>query len=371
MRIGITGNKGFIGKHLHNTLGLEPEKFEIIPFERAYFEDTNKLDVFVRQCDVIVHLAALNRHEDEQVIYDTNIYLVRQLINALERTSSNPHVIISSSSQEEKDNLYGLSKKVGRELLAQWATKSDALFTGLLIPNVFGPFAKPFYNTVVATFSHQLVNNLNPTVNGNATINLIYVNELVTVIKNRIESKISDALFTIEATHQIGVTTLLNKLLYFKDEYQIKGCIPTLKNVFEINLFNTYRSYIDIKNHFPVLYEQHSDDRGSFVEIIRLGIGGQVSFSTTLPNVTRGNHFHTRKIERFSVIKGKAKIQMRKIDSDEVLEFYLDGDKPAYVDMPIWYTHNISNVGEDVLYTNFWINESYNPEDADTFFVKV
>jgi UDP-2-acetamido-2,6-beta-L-arabino-hexul-4-ose reductase len=116
---------------------------------------------------------------------------------------------------------------------------------------------------------------------------------------------------------------------------------------------------------------QHTDDRGSFVEIIRLEVGGQVSFSTTKPNITRGNHFHTRKIERFAVIKGKALIQLRKIGTDEVLNFELNGDEPAYVDMPIWYTHNIKNIGDDVLYTNFWINEFFNPNDADTYFEEV
>ena len=128
---------------------------------------------------------------------------------------------------------------------------------------------------------------------------------------------------------------------------------------------------MDIANYFPVKLTQHTDDRGSFVEIIRLEVGGQVSFSTTKPNITRGNHFHTRKIERFAVIKGKALIQLRKIGTDEVLNFELNGDEPAYVDMPIWYTHNIKNIGDDILYTNFWINEFFNPNDADTYFEEV
>ena len=153
----------------------------------------------------------------------------------------------------------------------------------------------------------------------------------------------------------------------YKEIYQDKGEIPELNNIFELNLFNTFRCYMDTPNHFPVKLNKHTDLRGSFVEIIRLGIGGQVSFSTTKPGIIRGNHFHTRKIERFAVIKGKALIQLRKIGSDEVSDFYLNGDEPAYVDMPIWYTHNIKNIGEDTLYTNFWINEPYNPEDADTY----
>jgi len=157
----------------------------------------------------------------------------------------------------------------------------------------------------------------------------------------------------------------------YRSKYLENGEIPALNSTFEHNLFNTYRSYIDHKTHYPVKFTQHTDPRGAFVEVIRLGIGGQCSFSTTVPGITRGNHYHTRKIERFAVIKGKALIQLRKIDTDEVLDFYLDGTEPAYVDMPIWYTHNIKNIGEEELYTIFWINEAYNPEDADTYFLEV
>ena len=128
---------------------------------------------------------------------------------------------------------------------------------------------------------------------------------------------------------------------------------------------------MDIANHFPVKFVEHTDLRGSFFEVIRLGIGGQVSFSTTVPGITRGNHYHTRKIERFAVIKGKALIQLRRIGTDEVLDFYLNGEEPSYVDMPIWYTHNIKNIGEEVLYTNFWINEFYDNKDPDTYFENV
>lgn len=167
------------------------------------------------------------------------------------------------------------------------------------------------------------------------------------------------------------VSVVLKLLNIFKQKYFDGGEIPVINDSFEHNLFNTYRSYIDYKTHFPVKFTQHTDPRGAFVEVIRLGIGGQCSFSTTVPGITRGNHYHTRKIERFAVIKGKALIQLRKIDTDEVLDFYLDGNEPAYVDMPIWYTHNIKNIGDEELYTIFWINEAFNPEDADTYFLEV
>jgi UDP-2-acetamido-2,6-beta-L-arabino-hexul-4-ose reductase len=161
---------------------------------------------------------------------------------------------------------------------------------------------------------------------------------------------------------------LLNnyKSLYFK-----KGILPDLNAPFERDLFNTFVSYINIENHFPVKLKQGNDERGSFVEIIRLNTGGQVSFSTTRSGFTRGNHFHTRKSERFAVIKGKALIQLRRIGTEKVLNFELNDNEPAYVDMPIWYTHNITNIGGDDLYTIFWINEFYNPDDPDTYFEKV
>ena len=138
-----------------------------------------------------------------------------------------------------------------------------------------------------------------------------------------------------------------------------------------MNLFNTFRCYMDQKSRFPVKLERHEDARGVFVETIRLGVGGQVSFSTTVSGVTRGNHYHTRKIERFTVIRGKARIQLRRVGTSEVLNFDLDGNEPAYVDMPVWYTHNITNTGDEELYTQFWINEWYDPEDGDTYFEKV
>jgi len=371
IKVGITGRNGFVGTHLHNTLGLFPEKYELIKFKRECFLNETKLDDFVKNCDVIVHLAALNRHNDVTVLYETNIQLVTNLITALDRTNSKPHVILSSSSQEKNDNLYGKSKKIGRELLVKWATENNAIFTGLIIPNVFGPFGDPYYNSVVATFSHQIANNEKPEIHVDGNLKLIYINELINEFIIKINTKKFESVFIVPHTVESKVSELLDKLIYYKKTYQDNGEIPKLTNNFEINLFNTFRCYINIKNQFPIKFTQHTDSRGSFVEVIRLGIGGQVSFSTTVPGITRGNHFHTRKIERFAVIKGKALIQLRKIGTDEILDFYLDGKEPAYVDMPIWYTHNIKNIGDEVLYTNFWINETYNPDDADTYFENV
>jgi UDP-2-acetamido-2,6-beta-L-arabino-hexul-4-ose reductase len=371
VRIGITGQGGFVGSHLYNTLGLFPNEFENIEFDRDNFLLEEKLDAFVQKCDVIVHLAALNRHNEPQVIFDTNVELVKKLISSLERTNCKPHIIISSSTQEERDNLYGKSKKEGRELLKQWAEKNSANFSGLVIPNVFGPFGNPYYNSVVATFCHQISNGETPKIEVDGDLKLIYVGELVKEIIELIRTPKFAPHILIPHTAEAKVSELLALIQGYFLQYQTKGEIPSINNTFELNLFNTYRCYMNIASHFPVKYVQHTDNRGAFVEIIRLGVGGQVSFSTTVPGITRGNHYHTRKIERFSVIKGKALIQLRKIGSSEVLDFYLDGNEPSYVDMPIWYTHNIKNIGEEVLYTNFWINEFYDPNDPDTFFETV
>ena len=367
-KIGITGQQGFIGQALFNTLGLYPGEFERVQFDRQFFEDQFKLEKFVSECDVIIHLAAMNRHHDPEVIYETNLSLVQKLIKALEKSNSKAHVFFSSSSQEERDNLYGRSKKEGRELLSSWAIKSETFFTGMIIPNVFGPFGNPYYNSFVATFSHQLTHGEQPKIDVDGQVKLIYVYELISVFLQEIRSKTGKSLLNIAHTSEHKVSEILEILERYKVQYFENGIIPELNSPFEVNLFNTFRSYINHKNHFPVNYVKNTDPRGSFVEIIRLNVGGQVSFSTTLPGITRGNHYHTRKIERFSVIKGKALIQLRKIGTSEVLDFYLDGDELSYVDMPIWYTHNIKNIGEEELYTNFWINEFYDANDPDTYF---
>lgn len=389
IKIGITGQAGFVGTHLFNTLGLFPEKFTRVPFQDSFFEDQSKLEQFVSSCDAIVHLAAMNRHNDPEVIYNTNIGLVKQLIAACEATNSTPHILFSSSTQEERDNLYGKSKKEGRQLFEQWALNNNAQFTGLIIPNVFGPFGHPYYNSVVATFCHQLTHNETPKIEVDGEVKLIYVGELVAIMVDEIvrtqmtqieqipTDKISENQSnqrhqrSIPHTATIKVSELLNKLTQYKNDYFEKGTIPNLDNPFDRNLWNTFLCYIDHESFFSFHLKLNTDNRGSFVETVKLNSGGQVSFSTTVPGITRGNHFHTRKAERFAVIKGKATIELRRIGTDKVMTFELDGTQPSFVDMPIWHTHNITNVGDEELYTIFWINEHYDANDPDTYFEKV
>jgi UDP-2-acetamido-2,6-beta-L-arabino-hexul-4-ose reductase len=370
IKVGVTGSNGFIGWHLCRKLELDTNKFELIEFQREWFIDSIKLDLFVSKCDIIVHLAGLNRHSEESTIYDTNVGLVVKLVKSFIKIGFKGQVIFSSSIQEERNNTFGNSKKVARELFANWASQSNANFHGLIIPNVFGAFGIPYYNSVVSTFCHQLINNEIPKIETDATLNLIFINDLVKKIIDLFNSVTNDNI-TIDHTDTYNVSEILELLIMFKNKYFENGQIPSFNNQFELNLFNTFRSYINLNTHFPIKYNNNIDERGNFVEIIRLGTGGQVSFSTTKPEITRGNHFHTRKIERFSVIKGKALIQLRKIGSTEVFDYYLSGEEPAYVDIPIWHTHNIKNIGEEELYTMFWINEFYDANDPDTYIEKV
>lgn len=376
IRVGITGRSGFIGSHLYNHLQLNKNIFECCEFHDEYFLDTEKLQSFVKNCDTIVHLAAVNRHEDQNVLYKTNIELITKLIQACETVQVFPHIIFSSSIQETNDSLYGKSKKDGRDLFISYAKKNNTSFTGFVIPNVFGEFCKPNYNSVIATFAYKLINGENPAVISDRCVPFIYVSSLCQLIYEDIKSINMDKIIiskTVKVPEDftMNVSKILTLFSYFKEMYIDKGIIPRLAEKHEIDLFNTFRSYINLETYFPFFLKKNIDERGVFVETLKLGTGGQVSFSTTKPGITRGNHFHTRKIERFTVIKGKAKISLRKIGTDKVYDFILDGSLPSYVDMPVWFTHNITNIGTEELYTQFWINEWYDPNNADTFFEEV
>ena len=292
------------------------------------------------------------------------------MVQSFKRTDFKGQLIFSSSIQEERNNTFGNSKKAARELFTNWASQSEGAFQGLIIPNVFGAFGVPFYNSVISTFCHQLVNNQNPHIQIDVSLKLIYINDLIKRILDLFGTDTNECI-NVQHSNSYKVSEILDLLLKFKIKYFENNQISNFNNSFEINLFNTFRTYFNFNIHYPIKYRNNIDERGNFVEIIKSESKGQVSFSTTKPGITRGNHFHTRKIERFSVIKGKALIQLRKIGTSEVFNYYLSGDEPAYVDMPIWYTHNIKNIGEEELCTIFWINEFYDPNDPDTYFETV
>lgn len=375
MKIGITGQSGFIGSHLYNYLRLGNE-FTQIHFNDSFFQNDELLNQFVKQCDVIIHLAGVNRCNDENELYNTNINLVKKLIKALEVENVTPYLIFASSIQEKLNNAYGKSKSDSCKLFGEWAQNRKAAFSALVIPNIYGPFGKPHYNSFIATFCYKLTHNEIPVINEDNHVSLIYIHNLCQYIIDKIDQyKVSKSLIVekieVSAGFEKKVSEILTLLETFKNEYFEQGIIPNLNDANEINLFNTFCCYIDHENYFPRKLNASVDNRGIFVETIKTAIGGQISFSTTKPGITRGEHFHTRKIERFIVVKGKARIQIRRLNTDHVINLYLDGNEPSYVDIPIWFTHNITNIGNEDLYTQFWINEFYNPEDSDTYFEKV
>ena len=370
MRIGITGQNGFIGYHLTQTIKYKHSYYTLVPFQKSFFDKESLLAAFVSSCDVIVHLVGVNRAETDEEVYDVNIKLNTVLKKALINANFKGHLLFASSSQEKGDSVYGKAKKESRVLLEETFNFLDGKFTGLIIPNVFGPFCKPNYNSFVATFCSKILNNETPEVIQDAYVPLLYVGNLVEQILEVIRNP-KDSLLEIRPDLEVKVKKVLKLLYCFKTSYLDNNTIPELNSAFELQLFNTFRSYVDIDQINPVPIIQHKDERGFFSELIKTEIGGQFSYSITLSGFSRGNHFHTRKIERFMVIGGEAKISLRKIGCKEVHEFLLDGENPSNVDMPIWYTHNITNIGTTPLITAFWINEPYNSEDTDTYFENV
>lgn len=368
MKIAISGIGGFIGTHLKNYLSTK-KGVEIIPVARDNFNNHNELCGIVKIADAFIHLAGVNRSNDSELLYNTNVQLVQELIQTCVEARATPYIIFASSLQESQDNPYGKSKNEGQHLLEDWATSYGGQYSGLVIPNLFGPFGKPFYNSVIATFCHQLTRNEIPTILEDKEVQLIYVDELVHRIWRLIENPQYGRII-VPHQFQAKVSSLLAKLKEMKESYMDLQILPALNTPFEQAMFNTFRCYIP-NEFYPVVFKKNSDDRGSFIEIMRNSSGGQFSFSTTRPGVTRGNHYHTRKFERFAVIKGEAKITIRRVDLEKQVEYFINGESPAYVDMPIWHTHNIKNIGKEELITLFWINEPFNPADPDTYMMQV
>jgi UDP-2-acetamido-2,6-beta-L-arabino-hexul-4-ose reductase len=369
-KIGITGHNGFLGSHLKNHIRYQYDNFDIIDFDRSFFESENDLSVFIKSCDVIVHLAGLNRHNSKDEILKTNIKLAETLGSSLLKNQFKGCLIFSSSIQEYYQTPYGKSKKRAGDVLTKAAISSGFTLIHMIIPNIFGPFGKPNFNSFISTFSHKLILGETPEIIKDDNIPLIYVESVVNHILNQIDHK---GIHKIEIPKETEkrVSEILGELKNFHQTYINEGFIPKLENIFDIQLFNTFRSALDYSKYFPKSYMLHIDERGHFSELIRSHSQSQQSYSITKPGVTRGNHFHTRKIERFSVIKGEATIQMRKIGTKKSMQFKLMGEKPSYVDMPVWTTHNITNTGKEDLITIFWINEHYNQNDPDVYFEKV
>lgn len=356
----ITGADGMLGTHVRGYFhGLED--LQVRAAGRAAFE-SGSLHELVNGCDAVIHLAGMNRGEDD-VVAATNIRLTEQLIQSLEAAGSTAHVLFSSSTHIERDTPYGASKREAAARLTVWAEHSGGRFANVILPGVFGEGGKPYYNSVVSTFCHQLATGETPTPHSDSPIEQIHAQEVARRFET-ILRKGETGDIRVHGT-ELTVFGLLSTLQEMKELYA-QHIIPDLREGFRRDLFNTYRSFL-YPQHYPVPLTLHTDPRGSLFEAIKSPNGGQAFMSTTHPGITRGNHYHTRKVERFLVSGGEAEIKLRHIFGTEVQTFRVSGDTPSYVDIPTLHTHNITNVGDTTLLTLFWTNELFDPQNPDQY----
>ena len=278
---------------------------------------------------------------DEAEVANTNVQLVRELVDACTAAGAKPQIIFSSSTHIHRDTPYGASKRACTEIFGAWAERAGAPFYNLVLPGVFGEGGKPFYNSVVSTFCHQLAKEEQPTIQQNAAMRQVHAQEVARWIDAALTAR-SFGQFEPEGT-LITVEELLNRLREFDAKYR-QHIIPDVRSPFDLDLFNTYRSYL-YPDQYPRQLKLHEDLRGSLFEAVKELNGGQTFLSTTRPGITRGNHFHLRKIERFLVVRGEAEIKIRSVIADEVKVFPVSGERPAYIDIPTLHTHNITNTG--------------------------
>ena len=368
MKVGITGGEGFVGWHLRCYLKTLEVVEEVRSVGRETFSDQNLVDEFVVGLDCIVHLAGVNRAEPDELI-DGNTSPATQLVKALINKGESPCIIYSSSTYAEVgDTDYGQGKAEAGSILNSWAEKNKARFVNMVIPHVFGEYGKPLYNSAMATFCHLITKGEELKVNKGGKLELIHVQDLVeqfvTVYKDGLEGSVR------VSGYEISVEEAAKRLQSLHDEYVNTNQLPDLSDHMDRSMFNALRGSFETKSRVrsPV---KHTDDRGWLVETVRAGSGGQCFVSTTKPGITRGNHFHRRKVERFFVLQGKADIKLRKLFTDEVINYTLDGSQPSYVDIPTLHTHSITNVGTEELITLFWSDEFFDPDNSDTYFENV
>ncbi|MDQ1394562.1 MAG: UDP-2-acetamido-2,6-beta-L-arabino-hexul-4-ose reductase [Acidimicrobiaceae bacterium] len=365
MRVAITGAGGFFGRHLRVRLyaaGLH----EIVAIDRAAFLHPTSLAKAVADVDAVVHLAGVNRGE-AHVVESQNALLATQLVSALDTTSSTAFLVFANTIHAGADTPYGRGKQRACEILETWAARRGSALVNVVFHNLFGEGGRPNYNSFVATFCDLLSVGGQPEIETDRPLELIHAQEAALTIQDVLASDAPPKSATL-LTH--GVVTTVSevraRLTAIADCYT-DGTFPDLGDRFTRQLFNTYRSFL-FPERYPLPLLPKEDHRGMFVEAVRSGGGkSQVSYSTTAAGVTRGNHFHLEKVERFLVLKGRARIAIRPVFGTDVHGFDVSGDQPSVIDIPTLHTHNITNVGSGDLYTLFWTDEIYDPTNADTF----
>ncbi|EAQ03075.1 capsular polysaccharide synthesis enzyme CapF [Pseudooceanicola batsensis HTCC2597] len=370
-RIVVTGARGLLGWHSHARLHAancaarfrgEAEPYDIVALDHAAFDDDARLHEAVTGAHGILHFAGVNRAPDDEV-EAANPAIAQRLAATCRAAGSDPHVVYANSTHAASDTPYGRSKRIAGETLDAFAGR----YTDLVLPHIFGEGARPFYNNVTATLIDRILAGETPEVNPEGRVNLLYAGAVADLAIGAIEEGITGRLQP--EPRPITVPDLYARLQAFHDSYTA-NIYPDLSDPFDLALFNSYRaaSYPD---QWPRPLRLNTDARGTLFEAVKGGGGGQTFLSTTKPGITRGDHFHLGKVERFLVVQGEAVIRIRKVLTDEVWEYRVSGDSPAPVDMPTLHTHSIENVGDSDLLTLFWTHDLFDPANPDTFADKV
>lgn len=366
MRIAITGGYGFLGWHTACRLRAV-HGVDAVRIGREEYADPQRLTDAVTGVDAVLHLAGVNRAETDEEVEDGNVDLARCLAHALARRDRPVDVVYADSVQAGLDNPYGRGKAAAAEVLGDAVRVAGGNFADLLLPNLFGEHGRPGYNSFVATFAHEVAAGRRPIVTGDRGIPLLHAQDAA---RELIASIGCSGRRAVEGEPR-GISEVLGLLEKAHALYAVRGEIPPLPGRFELNLFNTYRAAA-FPGMWPLSPPVHADDRGELFETVRAhGSTGQAFVSTTRPGQSRGDHYHLHKVERFVVLRGEAKISLRRLLHDDVVTFRLSGNTPSYVDMPTLWVHNIRNVGDTELVTMFWADQLLDPENPDQYPEKV
>lgn len=366
MNVLITGSKGFIGKNLVSHL-QEMNNVNIITFDRN--DDFSKIEDNIDDINFIFHLAGVNRPTDPKEFYEGNTDLTKKLVDLIKE--KNIPILITSSIQATKDNDYGKSKRMAEEYVMNNLNN----YYIYRLHNVFGKWCKPNYNSVVATFCYNISHDMDVTINDpNTELTLIYVDDIIEEFLNVMVGKEPnekiDNYCYINPKYNVTLKYLADNIRNFKDTMS-SIYVPNTGNDFIKKLYSTFISYVDV-DKMATTTIKNTDERGAFIELMRTNECGQFSVSFSKSGIVRGNHYHHTKMERFIVIKGKAKISFSSvIDENDTYSFIVDDSEIKIITIPVGYTHNIENIGNDEMILAIWCNELFDKEKPDTYFKKV
>src|SRR5699024_7786864 len=369
MKIIVTGSEGFVGKNLVAELKNRDYNDLYLYDKETPFEN---LKEWTKDCDFIFHLAGVNRPKNEKEFMEGNADLTSQLTELLEINQNNAPIMISSSIQAEKDNLYGRSKKAGEKYIFEYGQRNNVPVYIYRFSNLYGKWSKPNYNTVIATFCYNIARDLPIKVNNpDALITFQYIDDVVNELINCMEgrpNRVGDFYDVVEKdTKSLG--EVANLIKSFKESRKSLE-VPDMDDSFTKKMYSTYLSFLP-ENNFSYKLKMNIDDRGSFTEFLRSSDRGQVSINISKPGITKGQHWHHSKNEKFLVVKGEGLIRFRKYNDDNIIEYKVNGEELEVVDIPTGYTHSIVNTGETEMVTVMWVNEPFDPENPDTYYLEV